>query len=116
MESTQAAKYIANQSLDMIFIDADHDYESVLKDIKAWVPKVKDGGCISGHDYDPTGGFDVWKVVHKVFGKTNFNIVPDDAGGPNNHCWWLWKNVYVSEEGGHNIKKVKYEKQRRQSE
>jgi hypothetical protein len=93
MESIKAAAFIADNSLDMIFIDADHDYKSVMDDVKAWVPKVKLGGIIAGHDYDPNGGFDVWKVVDEVFGNENIYLVADDAGGPNNHCWWLKKEV-----------------------
>ena len=87
MNSVDAAKMIADKSLDMIFIDADHHYEAVLEDVIAWVPKVKMSGLITGHDYDPTGGFDVWKVVDKIFGKKNVKLIPDDAGGPNNQCW-----------------------------
>ena len=40
-----------NESLDAVFIDADHSYESVVKDIAAWTPKVKRGGIIAGHDF-----------------------------------------------------------------
>jgi hypothetical protein len=36
---------------DMVYIDGDHHYESVIKDIKTWLPKVKKGGIIAGHDY-----------------------------------------------------------------
>jgi hypothetical protein len=35
---------------DIIFIDADHIYESVKKDIELSLPKVKKGGILSGHD------------------------------------------------------------------
>ena len=89
MASVDAAKLIADCSLDFIFIDADHDYKSVKEDIDAWTPKVKYNGIIAGHDYDPTGGFDVWRVVDEYYGKGNFEVILDDAGGPNNHCWWL---------------------------
>lgn len=37
---------------DMVYIDADHDYNSVLKDIIAWTPKVKYDGILAGDDYD----------------------------------------------------------------
>jgi predicted O-methyltransferase YrrM len=49
--SWNASEYYEDFSLDFVFIDAAHDYESVKKDIEAWYPKVKRGGIISGHDY-----------------------------------------------------------------
>ena len=50
-ESTFTAhKHFDNLSIDVVFIDADHKYESVKKDIINWLPKVKPGGYICGHD------------------------------------------------------------------
>lgn len=49
--SVNAAKHQADGSLDFVFIDADHTYESVLADIDAWLPKVRSGGILAGHDY-----------------------------------------------------------------
>jgi predicted O-methyltransferase YrrM len=39
------------QSIDVLFIDGDHSYDAVKKDIELWYPKVKPGGIISGHDF-----------------------------------------------------------------
>lgn len=50
--SVQAAKDIANWSLDFVYIDAAHDYRNVLQDMDAWFPKVKPGGLFCGHDFD----------------------------------------------------------------
>lgn len=67
--SWDGAKHYKDNSLDFVFIDAAHDYESVKKDINAWFPKVKDGGTIAGHDYAWCD--DVKKAVHEFFeGKT----------------------------------------------
>lgn len=56
--SWDAAMLFPDQSVDFVFIDADHSYESVKKDIDAWLPKIRKNGIISGHDYgngNPSG-------------------------------------------------------------
>lgn len=67
--SWEAAEQYKDKSLDFVFIDASHDYESVKKDIEAWLPKVKKGGVIAGHDYDWCEG--VIYAVNEIFGKEN---------------------------------------------
>lgn len=52
-ESVDAAGMIGDASLDFAFIDADHSYEGCAADIRAWLPKIKPGGWIGGHDYEP---------------------------------------------------------------
>lgn len=39
-------------SVDLIFIDGDHSYESCKKDIDNWLPHLKDDGILCGHDYN----------------------------------------------------------------
>lgn len=51
MLSRDAAKRIPNASLDFAYIDANHAYRAVLRDLSLWYPKVKSGGVIAGHDY-----------------------------------------------------------------
>ena len=63
--SWEAANEFEDESVDFIFIDADHKYESVVKDIQAWLPKLKVGGVMSGHDFtQPTAG--VKKAVEEL--------------------------------------------------
>lgn len=39
--------------IDLLFIDGDHSYAGVLRDIEAWTPKVKTGGIVLFHDAAP---------------------------------------------------------------
>jgi len=49
--STDAANAFDDHSLDFVFIDAQHTYECLKADIKAWSPKLKDSGMLLGHDF-----------------------------------------------------------------
>jgi predicted O-methyltransferase YrrM len=50
-DSAESAERFEDASLDFIFIDAAHDYNSVVKDLAAWWPKLKPDGIFAGHDY-----------------------------------------------------------------
>jgi cephalosporin hydroxylase len=50
-KSVKAAKLYKKKSIDIVFIDAAHEYEHVVEDIKSWLPKVKPGGMLAGHDW-----------------------------------------------------------------
>jgi hypothetical protein len=68
-------KYNDN-SLEFIFIDASHDYESVKKDILSWLPKLKENGVMAGHDYNHPP---VLTAVNEVLDVNNIT--------PNGSCW-----------------------------
>lgn len=48
--SFEAAPLLPN-ALDLVFIDANHSYASVHRDILTYLPKVRPGGILSGHNY-----------------------------------------------------------------
>ena len=54
-DSAQAAHLFEDESVDFVWIDAAHDYDSVKADIQAWWPKVKQGGTIGGDDLPMVG-------------------------------------------------------------
>lgn len=54
-----------NESLDFVYIDGDHRYESVKHDISVWISKVKEGGYIAGHDYGTKDGVKI--AVDEMF-------------------------------------------------
>ena len=79
--SEEASTLYSNNSLDFVFIDADHSYEQVQKDIKAWEPKIKNGGIIAGHDYNS------WPSVTQAVNDYYKNTVKEFEG----LCWFVQK-------------------------
>lgn len=84
-ESLEASKDIPDGSLDFVFIDADHSYEGCRADIAAWLPKLKPGGLLSGHDYD-NPDFEKFGVKRAVdeFASAGFDV---DLG--DNLTWFV---------------------------
>jgi predicted O-methyltransferase YrrM len=70
MRSLDAAKLFGGQTFNLVFIDTPHDYASVIADLRAWLPLVKPGGIIAGHDYCPQWP-GVAKALDEVFGQVD---------------------------------------------
>ena len=49
--SMKAVDDFEDESLDFIYIDADHAFDFVMQDLIEWSKKVRPGGIVSGHDY-----------------------------------------------------------------
>ena len=67
-------KYVNEKYFDLVFIDAEHDYENVRKDILAWDPLVKENGIICGHDY-ASREKGVIKAVNEIYGEDNIEVI-----------------------------------------
>lgn len=50
-DSLNGSELFENESIDFVYIDANHAYDYVVEDIKLWHPKIKKGGYLLGHDY-----------------------------------------------------------------
>lgn len=83
-ESSEGSKLFQNESVDMVFIDADHVYERVKADIAAWLPKIKKGGIIAGHDYNYQHP-GVLQAVDEAFNKQHTYNADEDV-------WWIQIN------------------------
>jgi|TARA_R110000772_G_scaffold54733_1_gene124951 cephalosporin hydroxylase len=51
LHSFDAVDMFEDESLDFVYIDGDHSYENVKRDIELYLPKIKKTGFIGGHDY-----------------------------------------------------------------
>lgn len=77
--SAKAAAEFEDKSVDFAFIDANHTYEHVKEDGTAWLPKIKIGGMLAGHDYgEPCG---VKQAVDEMFG---------DRISLMGTCWYMF--------------------------
>ena len=63
--SQQAAQQFPAEFFDLIYIDANHSYEAVKRDIASWWPKLKKGGVLAGHDYVVFNQFGVVPAVNE---------------------------------------------------
>jgi hypothetical protein len=55
MKSEEAFVRFADESLDYVYIDGEHSYDAVTRDLTNYLPKVKVGGFLIGDDYGWTG-------------------------------------------------------------
>ena len=50
MDTAAAAEMYQDRSVDFVFVDDSHTYSNTRADVIAWLPKLKSGGVIAGHD------------------------------------------------------------------
>ena len=55
-----------NDSLGLVFIDSDHSYTDTKALIEAYLPKVRTGKILAGHDYNPSDWPEVVKAVNEL--------------------------------------------------
>jgi hypothetical protein len=91
-DSAETANKFADGSLDFVFIDANHEYEAVAKDIDAWRPKLTEHGILAGHDFtlDYPG---VIKAVTERFER--FEIWRGITNGGNAPMWGKFYPVWM---------------------
>jgi predicted O-methyltransferase YrrM len=79
------ASWLIPSNLDFVYIDGNHDYEFVKRDIELYYPKLKKGGVIGGHDF-LTMHLGVCKAVIEFITKNKLKLQGDGID------WWVVKN------------------------
>ncbi len=51
MYGDEGAERIPRHSMDFVYLDARHDYDSVMSDLSIWIDRVRPRGVFCGHDY-----------------------------------------------------------------
>lgn len=85
LDSIQAANSLPDQ-LDFVYIDADHSYNGVARDLKLWTKKIREGGIIGGHDYRHVNFPGVKFAIDEFFSRFNWKIHEEGEG-----VWWVEK-------------------------
>lgn len=86
--SVDAAVDYADNTFDYIYIDGCRNQASVALDISAWIPKLKSGGVLGGHDYDSYPGV---KAAVDAYATAN-GISITVANGEFGCDWWFVKS------------------------
>ena len=85
LPSEQAASQLDDNAYDFVFIDGDHSTRAVVSDLEKYVPKVKVGGLISGHDV----GIKTVNIGLQAWFR-NYKIDLNQIHVVENHAWY-WK-------------------------
>jgi hypothetical protein len=80
-------------AVDFVYIDADHSYAGVWRDLSLWFPKVRAGGLIGGHDYDHRDFPGVRCAVDEFLGHLRLKATHDGEG-----VWWTEKPLLTQSE------------------
>lgn len=75
-----------DEYFDLIYVDGDHSYEGVKKDLELSLLKVKKGGYICGHDYTNNMFPPVVRAVNEFIERTNLSISYITEDGCPSYC------------------------------
>ena len=85
--SMEAVKDVPEGTLDYVFIDGLHDFDSAMMDLICWSKKVRPGGIVSGHDYVKMFGCQVPEAVNAY---TRAHQINDWYATRERDAAWFW--------------------------
>jgi len=98
--SHKAVHLFNNNSLDFIYIDGNHSYNFVYKDIDLWYPKIKVNGISAGHDI-----FNIPDVLNALKDWTKKDNIKYTIRPPD---WFIIKEGLTCETCGYYDKDTSY--------
>ena len=84
--SFDASKIFEDNSIDMVYIDAEHTPEAVKKDILNWLPKIKPNGYVTGHDWEFRNGV-LQNSIIETIGMPDYICKHVIHGGKSDGSW-----------------------------
>lgn len=92
-KSQDAVHQFSDNSIDVVYVDADHKYDPVLADISAWYAKVKPGGVLCGDDYIAGSHIEKFQVIEAVSDFAKTHNLPYAVTRGNNPSWVFFKEA-----------------------
>lgn len=86
--SAIAVKVFEDNSLDFVYIDANHNFLNVLEDVTIWTDKIRLGGIVSGHDYNRLS---VKEAVDTYTKKNGYRLEVTGLDDRGRQSWWFVK-------------------------
>lgn len=83
--SLRASRIFKDKYFDYVYLDACHSYDAVKEDISIWLPKVKSGGVLAGHDYAADIYSGLTRAVDDFIRESGFKFYQEDRD------WWIIK-------------------------
>ena len=72
--STDLIPKLPDKGVRVAYIDASHDYDNVLADLEAMLPKMESGGWLAGHDYCPLAMYGVVRATAVFCDRHNLTV------------------------------------------
>lgn len=83
-KSSEAVKELPS-NLDFVYIDGNHEYDYVMKDMELYYPKIKEGGILGGDDFNKLYLPEVTNAVIDFANKNNLQLYSYGSD------WWIIK-------------------------
>jgi hypothetical protein len=73
---------VPDKTYNFVYIDGSHLYSDVKRDLNDWLPKLKNGGCLGGHDYAHIADFGVVEAVDEFCAEYGYEmVILNESGG-----------------------------------